>query len=196
MVRRGDIVVGGPQLSYLRRHGPEPPTSGPPFAETLGPEERAGGQAHFMTKRHIMRPAGERAKAGACGSEVWRAVGRRLAQRRTELGYSPGRVAHGVGIAVEDYKDYESGAPIPAFLLGEIAGLLDRSVTWFFEGIAQQPDGEGEPSGEAVAYKVATIEHRIQALTNSFRKLDFEAQQHLLAISRALSRCSAGAAHE
>jgi transcriptional regulator with XRE-family HTH domain len=149
-----------------------------------------------MTKRHIMKPAGERGKPGALGSEVWGAVGRRLAQRRAELGYSPGRVAQGVGIAVEDYKDYESGAPIPAFLLGEIADLLDRSLTWFFEGIAHQADGESEPSAEAVTYKVATVEHRIQALTDSFRKLDFEAQQHLLAISRALSRCRAGAARE
>jgi hypothetical protein len=148
-----------------------------------------------MTKRHIMKPAGERAKAGAGGSEVWGAVGRRLALRRTELAYSPGRVAHGVGIAVEDYKDYERGAPIPAFLLGEIADLLDRSVTWFFEGISQA-EVEGDANAEAVTYKVATIEHRIQALTDSFRKLDFEAQQHLLAISRALSRCSAGAAQE
>ena len=102
-----------------------------------------------MTKRHIMKPAGERRKVGALGSEVWGAVGRRLALRRAELGYSPDRVAHGVGIAVEDYTDYESGAPIPAFLLGEIADLLDRSVTWFFEGIARQADVEGDPSAEA-----------------------------------------------
>ena len=129
---------------------------------------------------------------------MWSTIGRRLALRRTELGFSADRVAAGVGIAVEDYRDYESGAPIPAFLLGEIADLLDRSVTWFFEGVAPQgaPDGEGEPNSQPITYKVATVEHRIQALTELFRKLDFEGQQHLLAISRALSRANASAAHE
>jgi transcriptional regulator with XRE-family HTH domain len=144
-----------------------------------------------MTKRQIMKPAGGKADA-RCG-DLWHAVGRRLALRRTELGYSADRVADGVGIAVGDYRDYESGAPIPAFLLGELAGQLDRSVTWFFEGVESQgaSDSEGGEDREPVTYKVATVEHRIQALTESFRKLDFEGQQHLLALSRALTRASA-----
>lgn len=150
-----------------------------------------------MNKRHIMKPAGEGAEAGARSSDVWGTIGRRLALRRSELGYSAERVADRVGIAVEDYRDYENGAPIPAFLLGEIADLLDRSVIWFFEGVAQgAQDGEAGVDGQSVTYRVATVEHRIQALTDSFRKLDFEGQQHLLAISRALSRANAGAAHE
>lgn len=151
-----------------------------------------------MNKRHIMKPAGTGARAGAHGSDVWGTIGRRLALRRTELGYSADRIAAAVGIAVEDYMDYENGAAIPAFLLGEISDLLDRSVTWFFEGVAPQgaPHGEGESNSQPITYKVATVEHRIQALTESFRQLDFEGQQHLLAISRALSRANAGAAHE
>jgi transcriptional regulator with XRE-family HTH domain len=148
------------------------------------------GKEHFMNKRQIMKPAGPGAKPDGRGGDVWRAVGRRLALRRTELGYSADRVADGVGIAAANYRDYESGAPIPAFLLGEIADLLDRPVTWFFEGVADEgaPDSQGEANLEPPTYRVATVEHRIQALTESFRKLDFEGQQHLLAISRALSR--------
>lgn len=151
-----------------------------------------------MNKRQIMRPAGGGAKAGAGCGAVWPTVGRRLALRRAELGYSADRVADGVGIAVGDYRDYEDGAPVPAFLLGEIADLLDRSVTWFFEGVDHQgaSDSEGEVDLGPVTYKVATVEHRIQALTESFRKLDFEGQQHLLAISRALSRANAGTVHD
>jgi transcriptional regulator with XRE-family HTH domain len=149
------------------------------------------GKEHFMNKRQIMKPA-ERAGGAGC-SAVWRAVGRRLALRRTELGYRADRVADEVGIAAGDYRDYENGAPIPAFLLGEIANLLGRSVTWFFEGVDHQeaPDSEGEAGREPVTYQVATVEHRIQALTESFRKLDFEGQQHLLALSRALCRANA-----
>ena len=33
-----------------------------------------------------------------------------------------------------------------------------------------------------------TLNYRVQALADSFRKLDFEGQQHLLALSKALSR--------
>lgn len=143
-----------------------------------------------MDKRQIMKLAGDGMSADAREGGVWGAVGRRLALRRTELGLSVDRVADGVGIAADDYRDYERGAPIPALRLGEIADLLDRSVPWFFEAIANQraSDSEEDRDVEPVVYKVATVEHRIQALTESFRKLDFEGQQHLLAISRALSR--------
>jgi hypothetical protein len=149
-----------------------------------------------MTKRHIMKPNGEGASAGA-GGDVWTAIGGRLALRRSELGWCAERIAGGVGVAVEEYNSYESGAPIPAFLLSEVAHLLDRPVTWFFEGVGLGAQDEKAGSdAQSVTYKVATVEHRVQALTDSFRKLDFEGQQHLLAISRALSRASAGAARE
>jgi len=148
-----------------------------------------------MNKRHIMKPAGNQASAGARGANcVWSAVGRQLAARRVELGYSAERVADAVGLTAEDYREYEDGTPVPAFVLGELAELLGRPVPWFFEGFVQEADGNTEPSHECATYKVATIEHRIQVLTDSFRKLDFDGQQHLLAISRAL--CSAGAESE
>jgi hypothetical protein len=146
-----------------------------------------------MTKRRITKRAGREAQTGARDSgTVWIAVGRQLALRRKELGYGAERVADTVDLTVADYLDYGNGAPIPAFLLNELAELLDRPVSWFFEGLIQDSDAEGEtgPVRVCISYKVATIEHRIEALTESFRKLDFEGQQHLLAISRAL--CQAG----
>jgi hypothetical protein len=148
-----------------------------------------------MNKRHIMKPVGNQASAGTRGgNRVWSAVGRQLAARRVELGYSAARVADAVGLTAADYLQHEGGAPVPAFLLGELAELLGRPVPWFFEGLIQEVEGKTEPSHECATYKVATIEHRIQALTDSFRKLDFDGQQHLLAISRAL--CRAGAESE
>jgi hypothetical protein len=38
------------------------------------------------------------------------------------------------------------------------------------------------------AYRVATLEERVEFLADSFRKLDLEGQQHLLALAGALSR--------
>jgi transcriptional regulator with XRE-family HTH domain len=167
---------------------------GRPFARA---NKTKRGKEHCMTERHIMKPTGDGADARAREGNVWSAIGSRLTLRRSELGLSAERIADRVGVPVYDYKDYENGAPIPAFLLGEIAELLDRPVTWFFEGIAQGPqDEEARSNAQSATYRVATVEHRIQALTDSFRKLDFEGQQHLLAISRALSLANAGAAHE
>src|SRR5262245_48561421 len=55
--------------------------------------DRSGGEEHFMTKLHIMKPAGNGAQAGARDAgNVWIAVGRRLALRRAELGYGAERV--------------------------------------------------------------------------------------------------------
>jgi transcriptional regulator with XRE-family HTH domain len=150
-----------------------------------------------MTKRHILKALRE-ASAGAPDGTVWVAVGRRLQRRRKQLDFSAERVAQSAGISLETYESYEGGEPIPASLLAQMADLFSIPVVWFFEGIAREEqagpavDAEDEPA----VYRVATVEHRIQALADSFRKLDFEGQQHLLAISAALCRSNAGAAHD
>jgi transcriptional regulator with XRE-family HTH domain len=154
-----------------------------------------------MIRRHIMNPLREgrgEGAPGAPGAAVWVAVGRRLARRRTELGYGTERVAQWAGIPAETYESYEKGAPIPAALLGQIADLFERPIVWFFEGVAQPEALEDDPgpSPQPVVYRVATVEHRIQALADSFRKLDFEGQQHLLAISQALTRSNASVARD
>ncbi|HEX6001448.1 MAG TPA: helix-turn-helix domain-containing protein [Hyphomicrobiaceae bacterium] len=142
-----------------------------------------------MVKRHGFHSIDTIAAPDAGGGEVWRSVGRRLEQRRKERGHSLDRVAKWAGITVEACQSYERGAPIPALELAQIAELLTSPVSWFFEEVAQDDDpAELEAMTEPASYQVATIEHRIQILAESFRRLDFERQQHLLAISRALSR--------
>jgi transcriptional regulator with XRE-family HTH domain len=138
------------------------------------------------------------AKAGAPGDTVWVAVGRRLQRRRAQLDFSVEHVAQSAGIPLEAYEGYEKGEPIPASLLARLADLFNIPVVWFFEGIAyEEPAGwAADAADEPAVYRVATVEHRIQALADSFRKLDFEGQQHLLAISAALCRSNAGAAHD
>ena len=150
-----------------------------------------------MTKRYVM-PLSEGPDAGARGGPVWSAVGQRLRRRRIDLGLSADRVAQWAGVSIETYEGFEEGLPISASLLAQIADLFDIPVVWFFHGIADEEPAEHKPSpdADAVTYKVATIEHRIQALADTFRKLDFEGQQHLLAISQALSRSNATAARD
>jgi len=148
-----------------------------------------------MTKRYVSRSLRGSVEADACGSAVWASVGRQLRRRRAELGFDTNHVATCIGIPATSYAGYETGAPIPASVLAQIADLFDVPVVWFFQGVAQQePSGRGDSgSADPVVYAVATEEYRVRALADSFRKLDLEGQQHLLAISMALSRSNAGA---
>jgi transcriptional regulator with XRE-family HTH domain len=150
-----------------------------------------------MTKRYIV-PLREGLVGGVRGGPVWSTVGQRLRRRRIDLGLSADRVAQLAGISVETYEGFEEGLPISASLLAQFADLLDIPVVWFFHGIAHEEPAEHEPSpdADAVSYRVATVEHRLQALADTFRQLDFEGQQHLLAISQALSRSNAAAARD
>lgn len=144
----------------------------------------------------------ERNLESGMGEAVWDAVARRLYQRRGELGLSVARVAQWAAIPAEAYEAYERGAAIPASLLAQVAELFEVPLVWFFEGVGpDEPEAaeivrHNEVDREPAVYRVATLEHRVQALAESFRKLDFEGQQHLLAISQALTRPNASTARD
>jgi transcriptional regulator with XRE-family HTH domain len=156
-----------------------------------------------MIKQFVARARQQRGIAAVgsdVGSAVWVKVGRRLQRRRRALGYGIDRVAQWAAVSGETYESYEKGAPIPAALLAQIADLFEVPLVWFFQDIGQndtndnhaEQDDDAEREAGLVVYRVATIEHRIAALVESFRQLDFEGQQHLLAISRELSRPARG----
>jgi transcriptional regulator with XRE-family HTH domain len=149
------------------------------------------GKEFVMTKRHMIEPV----LRGPETSAVWIGVGRQLRRRRCELGFGIDHVARCAGISADDYERYEAGAPIRAAPLARIADLFDVPVVWFFQDVAHEEPDEREdaPAADPVVYTVATMEHRAQALVDCFRRLDLEDQQHLLAISMALTRGGAGA---
>jgi transcriptional regulator with XRE-family HTH domain len=124
------------------------------------------------------------------GGTLWVRIGRRLQSRRTELGLTVSEVARVLAIAPKAYKALEDGIErVPASLLGQIAELFRVRVFFFFQDIdfadERACDVADSPHG---AYRVATLEERVEFLADSFRKLDLEGQQHLLALASALSR--------
>jgi len=149
-----------------------------------------------MMKRNMIKPLRRSLEADAGGSAVWAVVGRQLRRRRAELGFGIDRIAECVGVPADIYEGYEAGVPTPASLLAQIADLYGIPVVWFFQGVGdEEPAARSEtPASEPVVYTVATVEHRAQALVDSFRKLDLDGQQHLLAISMALTRANSNAA--
>jgi transcriptional regulator with XRE-family HTH domain len=128
-----------------------------------------------------------------CGRSIWVLVGDRLRARRARLGLTIESVAAQLGVEPGTYERYEDGIDqAPALLLTEVAEKLGVPVLWFFQDVISQdvPEPAGAPAvgGSAPAYHVATVEDRVQAMADRFRKLDFEGQQHLLTIASALAR--------
>lgn len=143
-----------------------------------------------MIKRLMVKPRDGGLEADPCGSAIWIVVGRRLRHRRTQLGFDIDHVATNAGISPSVYEGYELGVhQTPVLLLAQIADLFGVPVVWFFEDVGFDAEAVARSDSPAV-YTVATVEQRIQALADSFRKLDLEGQQHLLAISGALSGTS------
>ena len=124
------------------------------------------------------------------GGTLWVHIGRRLQFRRTELGLSVNEVARQLGIAPRVYKALEEGVErAPASLLGQIAELFRIRVFWFFQDVEFGDESASEaPASPHGVYRVATLEERVEYLADSFRRLDLEGQQHLLALASALSR--------
>lgn len=141
-----------------------------------------------MTK--MTKPAVGGLKAGLSSRSIWWLVGRRMRDRRTQLGYAVDRVAEELGISPTVFASYESGeTQPPELLLAQLAELLGVPALWFFQDTSLPEEKEEEDyDGSPRAYRIATPEQRIGFLADSFRRLDLEGQQKLLAIANALSR--------
>ena len=123
---------------------------------------------------------------------LWRSVGERIRLRRVHLGFSNTKLAEELGIDPSAYDAYEAGGEqAPARTLSQIAELLGVSVLWFFQDITfEEETTEPVTLRPGGVYRVATLEDRMRFLSDSFRKLDLEGQQHLIAIAGALTQSS------
>jgi len=133
-----------------------------------------------------------RAPVEHVGCTLWRRIGERIRRRRVHLGFSTRRLADELGIELSAYDAYEAGREqAPARMLSQIAELLGVSVLWFFQDITfEEETTEPAASRSDGVYRVATLDDRMRYLVDSFRKLDLEGQQYLIAIASALTQTS------
>ena len=125
---------------------------------------------------------------------LWKHIGQRLRLRRTQLGHSADAVAKKLGVLPQIYEQYELGhLQTPAILLSDIAQLFHLPVTWFFQDLSLDDSTEAGGAEAQGVFSVATDDERVQTLTDYFRNLDLEGQQHLLLVARTLYRSSKGA---
>lgn len=132
------------------------------------------------------QPCGQRATSTR-GDRLWAHLGSRLRFRREQIGMSVLTAAAGVGVTRQTYAEYEIGERlIPANQLAKLAELLKVPVFYFFDDLPTcEAADAGEPMTECI-YTVATESERIAALVEDFQRLDFDRQQHLLFVARAL----------
>ncbi len=127
--------------------------------------------------------------SGASRDRLWLHLGNRLRFRREQLGIGSPKAAAHVGVALETYEEYETGEHlIPTKQLADLAELLAVPVFYFFEElhIGEEKPEVQQLKSDAI-YTVATETDRIAALIGDFQNLDFERQQHLLLVARALA---------
>ena len=124
---------------------------------------------------------------------IWPPVGQRIRARRLQCRHSVHRVAKELGISPDLYLSYELGeTQVPALLLTQLAEFLSVPVIWFLQdGSLPEREGGHVCRVSPPTYRVATFEQRVDVLAGSFRKLDVEGQQHLLAVAAALCRTNA-----
>jgi transcriptional regulator with XRE-family HTH domain len=121
----------------------------------------------------------------ASGDRLWAHLGSRLRFRREQIGVTALKAAAGVGVTLQTFAQYETGERlIPANQLAHLAELLKVPVFYFFDDLPSSVEPDA-PTTECV-YTVATETERIGALVEDFQKLDFDRQQHLLFVARAL----------
>jgi transcriptional regulator with XRE-family HTH domain len=132
------------------------------------------------------QPCGQQATSTSSG-RLWAHLGSRLRFRREQIGISVITAAAGAGVTRQTYAEYELGERlIPANQLAKLAELLKVPVFYFFDDLPTCKEADaGEPTTECV-YTVATETERIAALVEDFQRLDFDRQQHLLFVARAL----------
>lgn len=98
---------------------------------------RFGVQLFVRRGRLTSRSALEPNRTGSprvTPDQINRAVGRRLATRRRELGLSLSQVAQRCGVSLQQVHRYERGqTPMTAPMLVQLSRCLDVPVVYFFE---------------------------------------------------------------
>ena len=100
----------------------------------------------------VKKKRGPRARK-ATATAIDTHVGTRVRLRRTLLGMSQEKLGEALGLTFQQVQKYERGSNrISASNLYEIARTLKVSIAWFFEGLGDPVDAQGEEGGGASAF--------------------------------------------
>jgi transcriptional regulator with XRE-family HTH domain len=119
------------------------------------------------------------------GNEIDLHLGKRLRRRRRLLGLTQQQLADAVGVRFQQIQKYECGANrISAARLWQLAGALEVSVGYFYDGLSATPAVENPPErgegGEILARK------ETQDLIRAYYQLGERPRRRLLDLAKSL----------
>jgi len=105
-------------------------------------------------------------------------VGRRLRERRVQLGLSLGQLAVRLGVTAQQVAKYEAGRNgIPVHRLASVARCLGVPMGWLFEGVADEAYAPALPTRPRMLmdivrnFRLIDDDDRCEALCNAARAL-------------------------
>ena len=115
-----------------------------------------------------------------------RHVGARIRERRVMLGLSQQQLAVMIGVTYQQAHKYERGLNrISAGRLYDIAGVLSVPISWFFEGMQEDP----------AALEMSPRQRMCLELARNFAMIDnLKHQEALSQMARALAQAEAATA--
>ncbi len=88
-------------------------------------------------------------------------VGRRVRERRREIGISQDKLGNALGISFQQIQKYEVGTNrVAAGRLWDIARILEVDVGYFFEGIERRAKRKAKPRKSPTAAKTKPTKPR------------------------------------
>lgn len=113
-------------------------------------------------------------------------VGRRIKNRRREVGITQADLAAAVGVKFQQIQKYETGANrVSASRLWDIALVIGVPVSFFFDGV---PLPDVTTSAYDIKYPTDFYENReLGQLVTAYRKIPEKQRQKLMDLARALA---------
>lgn len=115
-------------------------------------------------------------------------VGRKIGQRRKEVGLSRRALGERIGIGLKQVNKYETAANrVSAGRLFDIAGVLGVPPTYFFEG-AGENGLDGRAGGvEALSEPGVGLHREMGTLVDSYHTLPRDIRKRFLRLVRAIA---------
>lgn len=112
-------------------------------------------------------------------------VGKKIWQRRREMGLSRRALGEVIGVGLKQVNKYETAMNrVSAGRLYEIALALSVPAAWFFEGIASEL-GEGDPMPEPV--DDMADQQEVGALLAAYHQVPAEVRSKFLRLVRSIA---------
>lgn len=93
---------------------------------------------------------------------VDRRVGRRVWEKRLELGFNQSDLARALGLTFQQIQKYEKGANrISSSRLWDVARFFQVDIGYFFEGL-EDPNASRHPSAEASKSNILVSHHSLE----------------------------------